>query len=165
MSVQSMIAEAASRYGVPVDLALAVARRESNFDQNARGALDEIGVFQLRPGTAAEVGVDPFDLAGNIEGGMRYLRKQFDRFGDWATALMAYNGGPGNVQRGTVSDAAQRYSREVLAESGPAVAPAPLNFDLPTITVRSPLDGSPWGAAGAIGLALAAVAVWGLIRR
>jgi soluble lytic murein transglycosylase-like protein len=87
-------------------------------NQAARGSAGEIGVFQLMPGTAAQLGVNPFDLTANIDGGLTYLSQLHAQFGDWGTALEAYNGGPGTVTRGTVSSAAQSYSTSVLAAAG-----------------------------------------------
>jgi soluble lytic murein transglycosylase-like protein len=116
-TVQDDISAAASRYGVPSWLALAVAQRESGFNQNARGTSGEIGVFQLMPGTAAQLGVNPLDLSQNIDGGVRYLSQMYGQFGDWRTALEAYNGGPGNVSRGTISSAAQGYADAIMGQS------------------------------------------------
>jgi Transglycosylase SLT domain len=116
--VAAQIQAAAPSYGVPPALALAVAQRESGLNQAAVGTSGEIGVFQLMPGTAAQLGVNPSDLTANIDGGLTYLSQLHQQFGDWGTALEAYNGGPGNVQRGTVSSAAQSYSASVLAAAG-----------------------------------------------
>jgi len=117
-SVAAQIQAAAPSYGVPPALALAVATKESGLNQAARGSAGEIGVFQLMPGTAAQLGVNPSDLTANIDGGLTYLSQLYAQFGDWGTALEAYNGGPGNVTRGTVSSAAQSYSASVLAAAG-----------------------------------------------
>lgn len=74
--------EAASREtGVPVDLLIAQARRESNFNPYARGAAGEVGIMQVRPTTAQQPGygvppIDPAlltDPAENIRFGARYL--------------------------------------------------------------------------------------------
>ena len=46
------------------------------------------------PGTAALLRVDPDDPRANLEGGARYLRMMYDRFGSWRLALAAYNAGP-----------------------------------------------------------------------
>lgn len=118
MTIQEQIAAMAPTYGVPVPIALAVAQRESGFNQAARGAASEVGVYQLLPTTAAELGVNPYDLAQNIQGGLTYLRRQYDTFGDWSLALAAYNAGPGNVSRGVIPTSTQRYVSDILAASG-----------------------------------------------
>lgn len=51
------------------------------------------------PGTARELGVNPWDPVQNVLGGARYLAQQLRRFGDWALALAAYNAGPGRVEQ------------------------------------------------------------------
>lgn len=127
MTVVDMIVDTANTYGVDPNLALAVARRESGLNQAARGAAGEIGVFQLMPTTAAEMGVNPYDLVGNIQGGIGYLRQQIDRFGDLATALAAYNWGPGNVAKwGPAWPQHAPASTQAYVASILGSAPAPL---------------------------------------
>ena len=91
----------ASLHGLPRELVRAVIRAESGERQDAVSAKGAIGLMQLMPGTAAELGVDPTSVAGNIEGGTRYLRQMLDRYeghGDQLVrALAAYNAGPGSV--------------------------------------------------------------------
>lgn len=118
MTIEQQITAAAIRAGVAPALALAVAQRESSLNPNAIGASGEIGLFQLKPGTAADLGVNPWNTAQNIEGGVRYLREQFDKFGTWATALVAYNAGPGAVERGEAPPSSYRYADDVLAAGG-----------------------------------------------
>ena len=78
----------------------AVAWAESRFNTKARSRAGAIGVMQLMPGTAAELGVDPTDATANIHGGARYLRQMLVLFnGDIELALAAYNAGPAAVER------------------------------------------------------------------
>lgn len=116
-NIQTLIAQFANQFSVDPALALAVAQRESNFDPNATGSNGDAGIFQLLPGTAADLGVtDPYDPVQNIQGGVLYLAQLLQKYdGDVTTALEAYNGGQGNVDRGTLSAAAQAYPGQVLA--------------------------------------------------
>jgi soluble lytic murein transglycosylase-like protein len=78
----------------------AVAWAESRFNQSARSPDGAIGIMQLMPGTAADLGVDATDARENVRGGATYLRQMLDRFdGDIVLALAAYNAGPGAVER------------------------------------------------------------------
>jgi soluble lytic murein transglycosylase-like protein len=124
--VAQLVSTTATRYGVSPALALAVARKESGLNQAARGAAGEVGVMQLMPATAAGLGVDPYDLAENIEGGVRYLAQMLQRYGGNATkALAAYNAGPGRVDRGNVPRQSWDYAADVLARIGDALSPPP----------------------------------------
>lgn len=96
-TVADLVMDTAQMYGVDPRLAFEVASKESAFRQTAVSSKGAIGVMQLMPATAAELGVNPYDLADNIKGGVLYLRQQLARFGDTAKALAAYNCGPGCV--------------------------------------------------------------------
>lgn len=108
---------AAQRHGVPPDLFARLVQRESNWHPRARSHKGALGLAQLMPATAARLGVDPGDPAQNLEGGARYLRRQFERFGTWRLALAAYNAGPEAVARhGDIPPYAetQAYVRAIL---------------------------------------------------
>lgn len=94
-----IISEKASKYGVSEKLIKAVIQAESGFNPNAASGAGAQGLMQLMPATAAGLGVtDPFDPEQNIDGGVRYLKGQLDRFGgDVKLALAAYNCGPYRV--------------------------------------------------------------------
>ncbi|WP_051275939.1 transglycosylase SLT domain-containing protein [Desulfovirgula thermocuniculi] len=93
--------EASRETGLDPRLLKAVAAAESGFDPRAVSPKGALGLMQLMPGTAREVGVsDPFDPAQSVRGGARYLRSLLDRFGGRLDlALAAYNAGPGVVER------------------------------------------------------------------
>lgn len=113
--------DAANRHGVPPEIFAALVKQESRFNPGARSRAGAMGLTQLMPGTAKELGVsDPFDPAQSLDGGARYLRIQKDRFGSWEKALAAYNAGPGNVEKyGGVPPFAetQNYVRKVLGSA------------------------------------------------
>lgn len=118
-SLEDTIRKVAEAEGFDADLALAVARKESSLNPSAVGdAGKAIGLFQLHEGAASDVGIaDRNDPIQNITGGIRYLKQLSDRYGgDPVKTLMAYNGGMGNVDKGTISTAAQTYAADILAE-------------------------------------------------
>ena len=112
-----LIAAAAARYGVDQNLVRAVITAESDFDPHTVSRAGAMGLMQLMPETAAELGVsDPFDPAQNIDAGTRYLAMLLERFeGDEAKALAAYNWGPGNVEAGRPLPAETRTYLERVA--------------------------------------------------
>lgn len=112
------IEQAAAAHGVDPRLLAALVWQESGFDPDARSGAGAIGLAQLMPGTAAELGVDPYDPAQNLAGGARYLRAQLDRFGDIDLALAAYNAGPGKVAAAGGVPAIEQTRDYVVAVSG-----------------------------------------------
>lgn len=91
--------DAARRHGIPQDLFARLVQQESAWNPGAVSHKGAVGLTQLMPATAGRLRVDPHDPVQNLEGGARYLKRQYDRFGSWRLALAAYNAGPGAVLR------------------------------------------------------------------
>jgi hypothetical protein len=99
-NAKQLIDQAADRYGVPAAFLHAVARAESAYKPDAVSHKGAIGVMQLMPATAAQLGADPRDPAQNIDAGARHLRDLLVQYnGSSHKALSAYNAGPGAVER------------------------------------------------------------------
>ena len=97
--IDSMVRQAAQKYGVDPKLVSAVVEAESGGDQSVISSAGAIGVMQLMPETAASLGVDPYDTRQNIEGGTMYLSRMIKNFGgDLRKAVAAYNAGPQAVR-------------------------------------------------------------------
>lgn len=121
--ISRAILDSSTRHAVSATLVEAVAWRESRFNQAAISPKGAMGVMQLMPATARQLGVDASDTRANIEGGVAYLSQMLQRFeGDIPRALAAYNAGPGAVQRyGGVPPYAETraYVRAILDRLGP----------------------------------------------
>jgi soluble lytic murein transglycosylase-like protein len=91
---------AADKYGLPRELVRSVMSAESGSNPRAVSPKGAIGLMQLMPATAKDLGVDPHDPAQNVDAGVRYLRDLLVKynFGLWH-ALAAYNAGEGAVQK------------------------------------------------------------------
>ncbi|ESW62233.1 MAG: lytic transglycosylase [Rhodobacter sp. CACIA14H1] len=93
------VAKAAARkHDVPEDLFLRLVQQESGWNPSAVSPKGATGLAQLMPDTARLLRVDIDDPEENLEGGARYLRMMYDRFGSWRLALAAYNAGPMAVE-------------------------------------------------------------------
>ena len=95
------ILDASTRHGVDPALVRAVIHAESAFNPNARSSKGALGLMQLMPATALDMGVsDPSIVEDNILGGVKYLAFLLARFDvDITLATAAYNAGPGAVDR------------------------------------------------------------------
>ncbi|GLY13953.1 NlpC/P60 family protein [Kineosporia rhizophila] len=87
------------KYGLDPALLSAVAKTESNYNASARSPAGALGLMQIMPGTARELGVDPMVPAQAVDGAARYLADQLRTFGRVDLALAAYNAGPGAVRK------------------------------------------------------------------
>lgn len=137
--IDNLINENANKYGVDAALLAAIAEQESGFNQGAQSEAGAVGIMQLMPPTAEGLGVDATDLAGNIEGGAKYIRQMLDQFGgDVHKALEAYNGGPGGV--GTAQTV--KYADEVMQryEKFKAKSAGTFSWSNPSETQTSPTD-------------------------
>ena len=97
----AFIAEASQRFGIPEHWIRAVLRVESAGDVRAISSAGAMGLMQVMPDTWAGLrsrhglGRDPYDPRDNILAGTAYLREMWDRYGNVAAMLAAYNAGPG----------------------------------------------------------------------
>ena len=92
----------AKRIGLPENIALHALYKETGGlkdPESARSKAGAIGIMQLMPATAKELGVNPHDPIENIQGGVGYLKKMYDKYQDPRLTLMAYNAGPGRVDK------------------------------------------------------------------
>ena len=96
-----LITQNAARHGISADLVRAVIQAESGFNPRAVSPKGAMGLMQLMPATARDLGVaDPFQPADNIRGGVAYLAQLLTRFNqNVELALAAYNAGPERVER------------------------------------------------------------------
>lgn len=136
-SILSILEQAASAFGIPASLFLAQAQQESGLNPNAYNPKSgATGLLQLEPSTAASYGVTGSALTDptqNANAGAAYLSDLFSQFGDWTTALAAYDWGPTNVERAMQAYGpnwlsyapaeTQNYVASILGSSG-ATSPA-----------------------------------------
>jgi soluble lytic murein transglycosylase-like protein len=98
-----MAATAAKKARIPDGFVRSVMKAESGFHADAVSPKGAIGLMQLMPGTAQELGVDPKNPHQNVEGGAEYLRELLAKYEDDPNqvllALAAYNAGPAAVDR------------------------------------------------------------------
>lgn len=106
----------ARKHGVPSNLAHAVVRVESNFNPKARGRAGEVGLMQIKLGTARLMGYrgtkkDLYDPETNIKYGMKYLGKAHELSGgSTCGTILRYNAGHGAKRMNKISS---RYCTKV----------------------------------------------------
>jgi soluble lytic murein transglycosylase-like protein len=95
--------EAAKKYLLPDAFVKSVMKAESNFHPDAVSPKGAIGLMQLMPATARQLGVNPLDPGQNADGGALYLRDLLARYendpNQVLLALAAYNAGPQAVEK------------------------------------------------------------------
>ena len=96
-----LIYKAAEIHGIDPLLIKAIIRAESDFDPSIVSNKGAVGLMQLMPGTAGDMGVDnAFDPVQNIDGGVRYLKKLIGMYkSNLLLVLAAYNAGEGAVRK------------------------------------------------------------------
>jgi hypothetical protein len=126
-----LIEQYARIHDVSPELIRAVIQAESNFNPRAVSAKGAMGLMQLMPATARELGVDdPFHPGQNIRGGVTYLARLLAKYDqNVELALAAYNAGAGNVERyGNAVPPFREtrdYVKKITGRTGTAAVPAP----------------------------------------
>lgn len=142
----AFIAEASQRFGIPEHWIRAVLRVESAGDVRAISSAGAMGLMQVMPETWAGLrrrhglGRDPYDPRDNILAGTAYLREMWDRYGNVAAMLAAYNAGPGRYDEHlatgrTLPAQTRAYVATLAPLLGSATAP-----DVPAIIPPRPPD-------------------------
>jgi soluble lytic murein transglycosylase-like protein len=103
VSTHQLINEVAARWNLPPALLHSIVKAESGYRVDAVSPKGALGLMQLMPATARELGADPTDPRQNLEAGARYLSELLLKYlhDDYQVrkALAAYNAGPGAVNR------------------------------------------------------------------
>jgi soluble lytic murein transglycosylase-like protein len=101
LPLNQVVDSASAAYHLDPDLVNSVIHAESGFNVRAVSPKGALGLMQLMPGTATQLGVnDVFDPRANVTGGSRYLRELLERYNfDLVKALAAYNAGPQRVEQ------------------------------------------------------------------
>jgi soluble lytic murein transglycosylase-like protein len=95
-----IVTSVADQHGLDPILFEALIWQESRWNPSARSPKGAIGLTQLMPGTAQQLGVNPFDPVANMQGGARYLKSMLTQFdGNLDLALAAYNAGPMRISQ------------------------------------------------------------------
>jgi soluble lytic murein transglycosylase-like protein len=97
---KAYIKAASARYDLPEELLCGFIWQESRGNPRAVSHCGAMGLMQLMPETARNLGVqNAFHPGQNIDGGAKYIRQMIDKFGNIEHAVAAYNAGPGNVSK------------------------------------------------------------------
>lgn len=99
-AIAGLVRRIAREEGIDENQFLALVYQESRFNPCAKSPAGAIGLAQLMPGTAGDLGVDPYNIEQNLRGGARYYKQQLRKYnGNVSLALAAYNAGAGNVNK------------------------------------------------------------------
>jgi hypothetical protein len=119
-TAKRVIAEAQAQ-GVPRELALGMAMQESGFDQSKKSKTGPTGVMMLGKAAAKDMGVNRYNEAENIRGGVKYMKMMLDKYNnDVDKALIAYHDGPNSnyFTTGQASPAALNHIQKVRGYAG-----------------------------------------------
>lgn len=138
-NIKRTIVDTALKLGVDPYIALSIAKIETGFNHGKRSHAGAVGVYQLMPGTARILGVNPYSVNENIKGALMYYKQLYKKYGSVELALAAYNAGPGNVAKyGGVPPFGQTkaYIQQVKRQTAVYKANPNLNPELETMIFK-----------------------------
>ncbi len=119
--INNAVDKASKKYKVPKQLIYGIIKAESGFNPKSISNKGAVGLMQLMPQTALEMGVKHiWNIEENIMGGTKYISSLINRFKNSKMAIAAYNAGPGNVSKYKgipPFKETQNYVKKVLAYS------------------------------------------------
>lgn len=109
--IYDAISSASKKYGVDSNLILAIIKQESDFNSYSTSGVGATGLMQIMPQNFSHLGItDGYDVDQNINGGTKLLKEYLDKYnGNIEMALMAYNAGPGTMQKRGISSSSDIY--------------------------------------------------------
>lgn len=108
--IDEAIDKACKKYNMDPNFIKAVIKQESSYNPSAVSSAGAMGLMQLMPETAKDLGVkDSFNVEQNVDGGTKMLKDLLNTFGDQRMALAAYNAGIGTMKKRGVDDTSDLY--------------------------------------------------------
>ena len=146
----------ATKYGLDPEIIGKQVQQESGGKQSAVSPKGAVGIMQLMPETAKELGVDRHDPHQNAEGGMRLMQRLLNKYkGDYRKALAAYDAGEKHVDKaGGVPDIAETkdYVEKIMGPEKPPVAPPPVTPPRPPVDKSGIKSPGPFTSGVATGM-------------
>ena len=134
-SVLTALQNASTQYGVPLPLLEAVAYSESSYNPAVTSSAGAQGLMQIMPANDSTLGVtNPFDAQQSANAGAQYLAQLYQQYGDWNTALIAYNEGPGNLASQGPFASSSAYAATILANAGLSTSSSPAQISTDATT-------------------------------
>lgn len=149
------ITEAAQRFAIPEHWIRAVLRAESAGDVRAISSAGAMGLMQVMPDTWAGLrvrhglGRDPYDARDNIMAGAAYLREMWDRYGNVAAMLAAYNASPGRYDEHRTTGRASTATAARLARGSAVRHTLDRHANCRPAVIRSAIRRHPRDRSGA----------------
>lgn len=140
------VVRAAEKYGVDPAFALSTAKAENDDFMHSvkrKSGKGAIGLMQIMPNTAKGLKIDPYNVDQNIDGGVRYLKENLDRFGgDKMLASVAYNYGPNSnfFKTGYLPNETRGYITRITKHGGYGDVPV---GTMPTPPMQKISTGAP----------------------